>query len=43
MEECIKDGSGCLPGKTIFFCSSKAQPAASKKSSTSSIHSTTAS
>nr|WP_051184504.1 type I restriction endonuclease subunit R [Desulfatiglans anilini] len=24
MEECIKDGSGVLPGKTIFFCSSKA-------------------
>jgi type I restriction enzyme R subunit len=21
MEECIKDGSGVLPGKTIFFCS----------------------
>lgn len=24
MEECIKDGSGVLPGKTIFFCSTKA-------------------
>lgn len=24
MEECIKDGNGVLPGKTIFFCSSKA-------------------
>ena len=24
MEECIKDSSGVLPGKTIFFCSSKA-------------------
>ncbi|NUY03541.1 type I restriction endonuclease subunit R [Paraburkholderia youngii] len=24
MEECIKDGSGVLPGKTIFFCLSKA-------------------
>ncbi len=24
MEECIKDPSGVLPGKTIFFCSSKA-------------------
>jgi type I restriction enzyme, R subunit len=24
MEECVKDGSGVLPGKTIFFCSSKA-------------------
>ena len=24
MEECIKDGGGVLPGKTIFFCSSKA-------------------
>ena len=24
MEECIKDGSGVLPGKTIFFCSSMA-------------------
>lgn len=24
MEECIKDDSGVLPGKTIFFCSSKA-------------------
>jgi type I restriction enzyme R subunit len=23
MEECIKDGNGVLPGKTIFFCSSK--------------------
>lgn len=22
MEECIKDGNGVLPGKTIFFCSS---------------------
>ncbi|MDO3377714.1 type I restriction endonuclease subunit R [Geoalkalibacter halelectricus] len=24
MEECIKDPNGVLPGKTIFFCSSKA-------------------
>jgi len=24
MEECIKDGNGVLPGKTIFFCSTKA-------------------
>lgn len=24
MEECIKDTSGVLPGKTIFFCTSKA-------------------
>lgn len=24
MEECIKDANGVLPGKTIFFCSSKA-------------------
>jgi len=24
MEECIKDGNGVLPGKTIFFCLSKA-------------------
>ncbi len=24
MEECIKDQNGVLPGKTIFFCSSKA-------------------
>lgn len=24
MEECIKDGTGVLPGKTIFFCSSMA-------------------
>jgi type I restriction enzyme R subunit len=24
MEECIKDSNGVLPGKTIFFCSSKA-------------------
>jgi len=24
MEECIKDGSGVLPGKSIFFCSTKA-------------------
>lgn len=24
MEECIKDSSGVLPGKTIFFCTSKA-------------------
>lgn len=24
MEECIKDHNGVLPGKTIFFCSSKA-------------------
>ncbi len=24
MEECIKDGNGVLPGRTIFFCSSKA-------------------
>ncbi|TLS75113.1 DEAD/DEAH box helicase [Mariprofundus erugo] len=24
MEECIRDGNGVLPGKTIFFCSSKA-------------------
>lgn len=24
MEECIKDDNGVLPGKTIFFCSSKA-------------------
>lgn len=24
MEECIKDGNGVLPGKTIFFCISKA-------------------
>jgi type I restriction enzyme R subunit len=24
MDECIKDGNGVLPGKTIFFCSSKA-------------------
>lgn len=24
MEECIKDNDGVLPGKTIFFCSSKA-------------------
>jgi type I restriction enzyme R subunit len=24
MEECIKDGDGVLPGKTIFFCSSMA-------------------
>ncbi|MEZ8801563.1 DEAD/DEAH box helicase family protein [Vibrio splendidus] len=24
MDECIKDGDGVLPGKTIFFCSSKA-------------------
>lgn len=24
MEECVKDGSGVLPGKTIFFCASKA-------------------
>jgi type I restriction enzyme R subunit len=24
MEECIKDGSGVLPGKTIFFCTSMA-------------------
>ncbi|MFH0784794.1 MAG: DEAD/DEAH box helicase family protein [Pseudomonadota bacterium] len=24
MEECIKDDSGVLPGKTIFFCSTKA-------------------
>ncbi|MFA6928688.1 MAG: DEAD/DEAH box helicase family protein [Lentisphaeria bacterium] len=24
MEECIKDTNGVLPGKTIFFCSSKA-------------------
>ncbi len=24
MEECIKDNNGVLPGKTIFFCSSKA-------------------
>ena len=24
MEECIKDGNGVLPSKTIFFCSSKA-------------------
>lgn len=24
MEECIKDRSGVLPGKTIFFCSTKA-------------------
>lgn len=24
MEECIKDENGVLPGKTIFFCSSKA-------------------
>lgn len=24
MEECIKDGNGVLPGKTIFFCWSKA-------------------
>jgi type I restriction enzyme R subunit len=24
MEECIMDGSGVLPGKTIFFCSTKA-------------------
>ena len=23
MEECIKDGDGVIPGKTIFFCSSK--------------------
>jgi len=25
MEECIKDSDGVLPGKTIFFCSSKGQ------------------
>jgi len=24
MEECIKDANGVLPGKTVFFCSSKA-------------------
>jgi len=24
MEECIKDGNGVLPGKTIFFCATKA-------------------
>jgi len=24
MEECIKDANGVMPGKTIFFCSSKA-------------------
>ncbi|EFK07424.1 DEAD/DEAH box helicase [delta proteobacterium NaphS2] len=24
MEECVKDGNGVLPGKTIFFCASKA-------------------
>jgi len=24
MEECLKDGNGVLPGKTIFFCASKA-------------------
>lgn len=24
MEECIKDGNGVLPGKTIFFCMTKA-------------------
>lgn len=24
MEECIKDDNGVLPGKTVFFCSSKA-------------------
>lgn len=24
MEECIKDGNGVLPGKTIFFCACKA-------------------
>ena len=24
MEECIKDGDGVLPGKTIFFCATKA-------------------
>lgn len=24
MEECIKDGDGILPGKTIFFCATKA-------------------
>lgn len=24
MEECVKDANGVLPGKTIFFCSSKA-------------------
>ena len=24
MEECIKDSNGVIPGKTIFFCSSKA-------------------
>ena len=28
MEECIEDTNGVLPGKTIFFCSSKAARAA---------------